>query len=369
MAKRKVFTFGLEDPRTAQIRYVGISYNAKGRLSQSKDRRITQREVDWLTDLKANGLTPTLSILATSDSYDDAIPHEQHYIALFRSLFGYDTILNDDAGDGLQLDIEAAVKKSILDLHMKEKVPVVAISSLLDVSKTYVRSIIRGELGADLRDEEIDTHGMEPSIAHEKQRVPVRCSLGITFSCMADAAKFYNSNLETILNLITAQRVSRSGATQGIQFFYATANVISRNKTTAEEERARLLARQSASLPVIRENWQDPNWRANQIAQITAGIDSSQRSATQAERMKDPAKREQISQTMTGKKYEKPRRTRPIKCSNGIIHETTLDAADYYGVHSNSILKALTGVRKTNTVKTKTHGKVSFTYADQTSET
>lgn len=255
-------------------------------------------------------------------------------------------------------------KYRFFELHFLENKSVPEIAEQLLVSLPFIRSVLDGDKNPEVRAKWLSLNPGTFERRLEKQDIPIRDDQGFSFLSIQEAAKFYSTTPHLIIRSITANRPSPG---LGIQFFYFNSSITSYNKIkgeTYEEERARHLKWSEAGHEKMAELRQDQEWEKARIEAIKDGIKPGQRSVTQTEQMKDPQKRKQISQTMTGRKYDKPRRTRSIRCSRGIVHESTLKAAEYYGLHPNSILKVLKGLRKTNEVDTKDYGKVSFVYED-----
>ena len=101
--------YGLTDPRTGLIRYVGKSENPEKRLKgHLRDRRKCHR-VSWLQSLTALGLRPGLTILEEIDdeNWQDA---ERKWIKHFREQ-GIRLTNSTDGGEGLENPSEETRKK------------------------------------------------------------------------------------------------------------------------------------------------------------------------------------------------------------------------------------------------------------------
>lgn len=110
--------YGLIDPRTTLLRYVGKSYNPIERFSQhirdcSRERT---RKANWIRSLLKLGLKPQLEILETVEGSGNI--EERFYIALFRA-FGADLVNATAGGDGVEFTAEIRAKMSAAQLGKK----------------------------------------------------------------------------------------------------------------------------------------------------------------------------------------------------------------------------------------------------------
>lgn len=86
----KTYIYGLIDPRTNKIRYIGQTiqppkYRLNNHLSEVKNPKYNTRKINWLKSLLNNGLKPELVILdtTTKDKADDL---EKQWISKFDNL-------------------------------------------------------------------------------------------------------------------------------------------------------------------------------------------------------------------------------------------------------------------------------------------
>ncbi len=96
------YLYGLEDPRTDALRYIGYTGNPAYRHAQhmtpAKLRGRCHR-VNWLTELKTLGLWPVMVILAQRDDRTAIQIAEREAIARFRTE-GHDLVNGTPGGDG-----------------------------------------------------------------------------------------------------------------------------------------------------------------------------------------------------------------------------------------------------------------------------
>jgi hypothetical protein len=103
MSVYHAFIYGLLDPLTGRLRYVGKSTDPAKRLRKHlREARLNPRchRECWLKGLQDRGLRPTLIILETcsSDCWQEA---ERHWIALWTQA-GADLVNRTAGGDGLE---------------------------------------------------------------------------------------------------------------------------------------------------------------------------------------------------------------------------------------------------------------------------
>ena len=101
----KVFIYGLVDPRTNEIRYIGKTINIaarlKGHVREIKDSRINTKKIMWLRELNEIGLHPLITVL---EEVDESCwgEKEKEYIARFRKLSNLTNTL--EGGEGPSFD-------------------------------------------------------------------------------------------------------------------------------------------------------------------------------------------------------------------------------------------------------------------------
>lgn len=101
MTNRPWEVYGLSDPRTGKLRYVGVTFRGQRRINEHMSRAVmgrgrTHRDC-WLRSLLRLGLRPTPSILETG-SGDGWQERERHWIALHRP--SGDLVNHTDGGEG-----------------------------------------------------------------------------------------------------------------------------------------------------------------------------------------------------------------------------------------------------------------------------
>lgn len=77
-----VYIYGLADPRTGEIRYVGKSSNPAARLASHRARSGARAVRGWCQDLRRDGVRPAVVELFAVLPGQDADPWERHFIAL-----------------------------------------------------------------------------------------------------------------------------------------------------------------------------------------------------------------------------------------------------------------------------------------------
>lgn len=100
MSARKVYIYGLCDPESGLIRYIGKSIRPVERLSNHMNDHGTCHRTNWLRSLKIKGLKPTLVILQElpeNAAWQDA---EKAWIAYGYSQ-GWPLVNNTSGGDGV----------------------------------------------------------------------------------------------------------------------------------------------------------------------------------------------------------------------------------------------------------------------------
>lgn len=70
--KVTVWIYGLEDPRTGEIRYVGRSANPEGRMAGHCSVSAARAVYDWTSELRQLGLKPILRFLLQVKPGEDA---------------------------------------------------------------------------------------------------------------------------------------------------------------------------------------------------------------------------------------------------------------------------------------------------------
>lgn len=100
MNGKKIYIYGLCDPESGLIRYIGKSIRPNERLTNHMSDQGTCHRTNWLRSLKSRGLKPTLVIL--QELPDNAIwqDAEKAWIAYGRSQ-GWPLVNNTSGGDGV----------------------------------------------------------------------------------------------------------------------------------------------------------------------------------------------------------------------------------------------------------------------------
>lgn len=81
--------YALIDPRTQNVRYIGVSIDAHARYKQhvrNTPNSSTRAKIAWIDELKATGLKPILAILETDVDQSHMYEREQYWIEMFSKL-------------------------------------------------------------------------------------------------------------------------------------------------------------------------------------------------------------------------------------------------------------------------------------------
>lgn len=88
--------YALTDPRTNDIKYVGVTSNMQERLARHLKREDKGKKSDWIQELQELGLQPQMEILEQVSLSDDPFAREQYWIQYCRQE-GY-TLFNRKPG-------------------------------------------------------------------------------------------------------------------------------------------------------------------------------------------------------------------------------------------------------------------------------
>lgn len=80
-----VYVYGLVDPRTHRVRYVGKAKHPRSRLSNHQSCGASL-VASWIADLSANGLRPELVILDAAETDEEALAKESRWASHFDGL-------------------------------------------------------------------------------------------------------------------------------------------------------------------------------------------------------------------------------------------------------------------------------------------
>lgn len=80
------YIYGLHDPRTGELRYIGKSDNPRGRLTQHMQEARGTHRCNWVQSLKSVGLKPILTVIDATPSGSDWAWMERVYIASARAV-------------------------------------------------------------------------------------------------------------------------------------------------------------------------------------------------------------------------------------------------------------------------------------------
>lgn len=95
-----IYIYGLVDPRTKQIRYIGKSIRPKGRYTDHLNDKSKTHKVHWIQSLLKKGLKPELVILEQLNDDDNWQEYEKNWIKKGKEN-GWDLVNSTDGGDGV----------------------------------------------------------------------------------------------------------------------------------------------------------------------------------------------------------------------------------------------------------------------------
>lgn len=95
------YIYGLTDPRTGELRYIGKSDRPVGRLANQMNEHSNTHRCHWLQSLRSAGLLPVQTIIDAVPAGDDWQTVERAYIIAARK-DGHPLTNGTDGGDGVQ---------------------------------------------------------------------------------------------------------------------------------------------------------------------------------------------------------------------------------------------------------------------------
>lgn len=200
-----IYIYGLVDPRTDQIRYVGKSIRPLARLQNHCNESGKCHRVNWIKLLKREGLRPTLQILeVVRDGCWQTV--EREWIAHFRSL-GIQLVNNTDGGDGVAgLPEETKARMRTVWLgrkHKPESLIKIGTASRgrthSDSYKQMMRQIMKGRVFTQ-------THRQRLSIAvskftpEEEEAIHTRLKQGERVGAIANEVGVHRTTISKIKN-------------------------------------------------------------------------------------------------------------------------------------------------------------------------
>lgn len=110
---KQIVIYGLCDPETKVIRYIGKSERVKERLSNHLNDKSQTHKTNWINSLKKKGLKPEIIILEVINDESIWQIREIEWIKLAREI-GLSLVNSTDGGDGV-LNISGEGKKRMLE--------------------------------------------------------------------------------------------------------------------------------------------------------------------------------------------------------------------------------------------------------------
>ncbi len=200
-AHSQYLVYGLIDPRSSQLRYVGLSSSGMQRPSQHiqpsklyrKDRKSRKFShcQNWIQDLVKNGLKYDIVVLENCSSKAELNAAEVFYISYFKSV-GADLTNHQPGG--------YAGRKGGWK-HSEET-----------IAKLKASARTRYEKDPSSMNKAIDSRrGIKTPASNEKQRIAVSDSLGNTFYSITVAAKFHKVCPQTVRKILDNKSKSSKG--------------------------------------------------------------------------------------------------------------------------------------------------------------
>ena len=116
-----IYIYGLIDPNTAEVRYIGKSIRPKERLTNHMNDVSNCHRSHWLQSLKSKGLKPEMVILEEMDGESDWQSSERKWIQYGRDA-NWPLTNNTDGGDGVcGLPLETRKKMALTWTGRKHK--------------------------------------------------------------------------------------------------------------------------------------------------------------------------------------------------------------------------------------------------------
>lgn len=146
--------YGLCDPRTGELRYVGKSTcglsRPKAHLRPSVLRRTRSHCGNWIKQLTADGMKPEIVILETTITKDALVEAEQFYIAYFRFI-GCNLTNLTCGGDGkVGWRMPQSTRDKIAKAHLGGHKPKLSDAHRAAISRANTGKIISEETRARL---------------------------------------------------------------------------------------------------------------------------------------------------------------------------------------------------------------------------
>lgn len=86
MAANTYSIYSLSDPISNQVRYIGLTSSINNRYKQHLADKRTSHKKAWLSSLKSQGIYPSVDIIESDLSLEQAFKKEISYILLFKSM-------------------------------------------------------------------------------------------------------------------------------------------------------------------------------------------------------------------------------------------------------------------------------------------
>jgi len=116
--------YGLIDPRTNQVRYIGKTIqNLRKRLQHHLNENATHHRACWIKGLKSEGLVPNIFEIETVPTGEDWKEYETFWISYFKFI-GSDLVNRTEGGEGVEgLQHTDESKQKMSKSHRGKKLP------------------------------------------------------------------------------------------------------------------------------------------------------------------------------------------------------------------------------------------------------
>jgi hypothetical protein len=133
-----VFIYGLIDPFTFKVRYIGKTMNLKQRFDRQLNEQSKTYRCNWIQSLRSKGKKPVQVVLQELNDTDDWQAAEKKWIAIAKK-YGWDLVNGTDGGDGV-VNLPKESRQRIADAWKGRKHKPETLLRLSEIRKGRVRS-------------------------------------------------------------------------------------------------------------------------------------------------------------------------------------------------------------------------------------
>lgn len=199
---RDYFLYSLNDPRSNEPKYIGITNNCERRLWYHLNDNASTKKTKWIKELKDQNLTPTINVLFQTQNVHEVISKEIEYISIYS--INYELVNTTKGGEyyaigtpidqydmqGIYIDSYASMIEACECLNIKSTA-VSGISANCLRKRTHAYNYIWRYAGDVVTKEDLDK--MNASIEHSKPKQIHIYDLDgnyiKTYNSIADAAR------------------------------------------------------------------------------------------------------------------------------------------------------------------------------------